>query len=99
MQAYAYRLALVAAAGGVLEGGAHQGSGQPKVFTGWPPGAAPHQIGKRVANNFVARPLGDEKIHYAEACTWYGSLTSAALSGDQDLTKRLVKRYDLRARG
>jgi unsaturated rhamnogalacturonyl hydrolase len=94
MHAYTYPSSLLAAAGAVLGNGRGQSSAQPEAFTGWPPGAAPHQIGKRVAENLIARPLGEDKIHYAEACTWYGSLTLAALSGDEDLRERLVKRYD-----
>lgn len=60
----------------------------------WPAGSSPEEIGKRVAENFVARPIGDSKIHYAEACTWYGSLAVAALTRDRDLGDRLVLRFE-----
>jgi len=32
-------------------------------------------------------------MHYAEACTWYGALTTAKLSGDAALEKGLIARF------
>ena len=60
----------------------------------WPPGARPEQIGKSVAENFVVRPLGEAPMHYAQACAWYGALSVAERTGDEDLTGRLVARFD-----
>src|SRR5437764_13698437 len=61
----------------------------------WPAGKSPREIGKRVAERFVGMPhLRDNTIIYPETCAWYGSLTFAQLSGDKDLSKRLVARFD-----
>ncbi len=69
-------------------------------FTDWPIGASPQEIGKRVAENFTARKLDFETnprrqyIIYPEACAWYGSLTVAQLTKDDDLKSRLTKKFD-----
>ncbi len=57
----------------------------------------PQEVGKRVAENYVARPIerwNTGFVIYPEVCTWYGSLTFAALSGNKDLQTRLVTRFD-----
>jgi unsaturated rhamnogalacturonyl hydrolase len=65
-------------------------------FTNWPAGTSPMEIGKWVAERFVSSGhLRDNTIIYPEVCAWYGSLTFARLSGDKDLTARLIKRFDL----
>ena len=54
------------------------------LFDSWPAGSSPQEIGARVARNYLARPLAlGTPMHYAEACTWYGALTTAKLTGDQ----------------
>jgi rhamnogalacturonyl hydrolase YesR len=68
-------------------------------FKNWPAGTSPQEVGKRVAENFVARKLEVEEgkrksVIYPEACGWYGSLTVAQLTKDQDLQKRLVAKFD-----
>src|SRR5437764_14397695 len=68
-------------------------------FTKWPAGSSPQEVGKRVAENFVARKLEVEEgkrksVIYPEACGWYGSLTVAQLTNDQDLQRRLVAKFD-----
>jgi rhamnogalacturonyl hydrolase YesR len=64
-------------------------------FSNWPAGASPKEIGKRVAERFVASPhLRTNAIVYAETCTWYGALTYARLAEDKDLTSRLIQRFD-----
>ena len=35
-----------------------------------------------------------KEIIYPESCAWYGALTFAKLSGDTDLSERLVRRFD-----
>ena len=68
-----------------------------KAFEDWPSGAAPADVGKRVAENYVARDIerwNTGFVIYPEVCAWYGSLTLAALSGDKDLQRRLVARFD-----
>ena len=62
----------------------------------WPKGSSPEEIGKRVAEHYVNRPLpvAPGKIHYAEVCTWYGALTFASLTGNNKLTSRLEERFN-----
>ena len=61
----------------------------------WPKGSSPLEIGKRVAEHFVIRPLPamPGKIPYPEVCTWYGALTYASLTGDKNLITRLEDRF------
>ncbi len=60
----------------------------------WPAGCAPDEVARRVARNYVARPLSlTAPIHYAEACTWYGALTVARLVADRGLEASLVARF------
>jgi rhamnogalacturonyl hydrolase YesR len=81
---------------------------QSGYFGNWPTGTSPKEIGKRVAENFAARKFefeqmvktdGVEKpkrqfVIYPEICAWYGSLTVAQLTRDQDLKTRLIKKFD-----
>jgi rhamnogalacturonyl hydrolase YesR len=76
-------------------------SAQPKEFKNWPAGTSPQEVGKRVANRFVVTPhtnFGRKEapsfITYPESVAWYGALTFAQLSGDKDLTERLIRRFD-----
>jgi unsaturated rhamnogalacturonyl hydrolase len=76
--------------------------GQDKNFGNWPAGTSPTEIGKRVAERFVSgqhtnfgRRGAPEYITYPEAVAWYGALTFAQLSGDKDLSTRLIQRFDL----
>ncbi len=73
-----------------------------KEFTKWPAGKSPQEIGKRVAERFVASAHSNSGrsetappyIAYPESVAWYGALTFAQLSGDKDLSSRLVKRFE-----
>jgi unsaturated rhamnogalacturonyl hydrolase len=72
-----------------------------KTFNKWPRGSSPAEIGKRVAERFVATPhpnFGKAEspsfITYPESVAWYGALTFAEASGDKDLTARLIQRFD-----
>jgi unsaturated rhamnogalacturonyl hydrolase len=74
---------------------------QQKEFSKWPAGKSPKEIGKRVAERFVKtphtnfnRPTPPAHITYPETVAWYGALTFAKLSGDSDLTTRLIRRFD-----
>jgi unsaturated rhamnogalacturonyl hydrolase len=65
----------------------------------WPAGASPQEIGRRVAERFIASPhpnfaAGRKSIIYPEVCAWYGALTFAQLAGDRDLTAKLARRFD-----
>src|SRR5258707_4179489 len=65
------------------------------AFANWPAGDSPKEIGKRVAERFVNSPhVRTNTIIYPETCTWYGALSYAKLAGDQDLTARLIERFD-----
>ena len=66
------------------------------VFTDWPAGSSPAEIGRRVAENFVARPFQRPTgfVIYPEVCAWYGSLTLASLTRNADLQQRLVRKFD-----
>lgn len=71
---------------------------KPAAFTNWPIDASPQQAGKRVAENFVARPLEFQTnarpyVIYPEVCAWYGSLQVAQLTGDKELEKRLIEKF------
>lgn len=66
----------------------------------WPKGTSPKEIGKRVADHFVAtphtnfnRPTPPKVITYPETCTWYGALAFAKESGDKQLVTRLAERF------
>jgi rhamnogalacturonyl hydrolase YesR len=68
-------------------------------FGTWPAGASPREVGKRVAERFLAkgyRLSGKEHkvFHYAETCTWYGALEFAQLTHDGEMMHRLVARFD-----
>lgn len=67
----------------------------------WPAGASPQEVGQRVAARFIASPHGNGAsarpptiIIYPETCTWYGALTFAQLTGNKDLTTKLVGRFE-----
>ena len=61
----------------------------------WPKGCSPQEVGKRIAEHFVVRPLPDapRKITYPEVCTWYGALTFAQLTNDKQLAAKLEERF------
>ena len=68
-------------------------------FRDWPKDCSPQEIGKRVAERFVASPHPNfgrtnppNSITYPETCAWYGALTFAKLSGDKTLTAKLIQR-------
>jgi rhamnogalacturonyl hydrolase YesR len=65
------------------------------VFADWPAGASPAEVGRRVAENFVARPFERPTrfVIYPEVCTWYGALTLADLTRNADLQRRLVGKF------
>src|SRR3979411_1176351 len=72
---------------------------QSAYFSKWPAGTSPQEIGKRVAENFVARQFEyaegkREFVIYPEVCAWYGSLTVAQITKDNDLKTRLIQKFD-----
>jgi unsaturated rhamnogalacturonyl hydrolase len=67
----------------------------------FPKGSSPKEIGKRIADHFVAtphtnfgRPVPPKVITYPETCTWYGALTFAKETGDKKLTTQLAERFE-----
>lgn len=66
----------------------------------WPQGSSPQEIGKRVGERFLSLPhhlstgqASQPYIDYPESVTWYGALTFAQLSGDKELTQKLIDRF------
>jgi len=71
---------------------------QSNYFGKWPAGTSPKEVGKRVAENFLARKLEFETgkrqyVIYPEVCAWYGSLTVAQLTGDKELERKLIGEF------
>jgi rhamnogalacturonyl hydrolase YesR len=67
----------------------------------FPKGSTPQEIGKKVAARFVSlphanfgRPVPPKVITYPETCTWYGALTFSKLTGDEELKKQLIQRFE-----
>ncbi|MFZ6010424.1 MAG: glycoside hydrolase family 88/105 protein [Bacteroidota bacterium] len=67
----------------------------------WPKGSSPKEIGKRVADRFVAtphpnfgRPTPPKTLTYPETCAWYGALTFAKESENKKLREQLIKRFE-----
>lgn len=78
---------------------------QPKhtrYFSNWPAGKSPGEVGKRVAENCLPRKFRYETnpqkaslgVIYPEVISWYGSLTVARLTGDTNLTARLIQKFE-----
>ncbi|MGA3135298.1 MAG: glycoside hydrolase family 88 protein [Terracidiphilus sp.] len=64
-------------------------------FTNWPKGASPGEVGKKLAEHFVASPHQyTPTIHYSEVAAWYGALTFAQLTKDEALQKELIQRFE-----
>ena len=64
----------------------------------WPPKTAPQEVGKRVAETVLGRDFvllfNTNMINYHEVCAWQGALRFAKLTGDKELTERLIRRFD-----
>jgi unsaturated rhamnogalacturonyl hydrolase len=68
---------------------------QTQQFANWPAGASPLEVGKKIANNMLPRwRITRPALHYAEDSTWMTALKFAAMTKDDDLKARLVKRFD-----
>lgn len=78
------------------------GEAQPKsslsvsFFSNWPIGMAPADVGIRLARKYAASPFLDPSglIEYPEVCMWYGALSFAEITGNEELTKALAARFD-----
>jgi unsaturated rhamnogalacturonyl hydrolase len=78
-----------------------QSSNEITEFKNWPKGSSPNEIGKRVADHFIAtphtnfnRPTPPRTITYPETCTWYGALTFAKVTNDKKLVEQLAQRFE-----
>lgn len=76
-------------------------AGNDAYLTNFPKGSTPQEIGKRVADRFIATPHTNfnrttppKVITYPETCTWYGALEFAKLSGDKNLLTQLAQRFE-----
>jgi rhamnogalacturonyl hydrolase YesR len=71
---------------------------KPDALRDWPAGAAPREVGERVAKRFLASShlINPQfsAIHYAEVGTWYGALTFAQRSGNKTLRAQLIERFE-----
>ncbi len=71
-----------------------------EYFSDWPEGADPASVGRRIANNVVARDFDFQSnakhrwIIYPEICAWYGALQVARLTRDQTLERQLIGKFD-----
>ena len=70
-------------------------------FSSWPEGKSPQEIGKLVAEHFVAAPhlnynrnKPPKYITYPEVCTWFGALKFAEAADDKKLLKELEDRFE-----
>ena len=67
------------------------------VFSTWPDGCSPREIGKRVADRFIATPHSaiskSSTITYPETCTWFGALQFAEVTKDKKLLQQLIDRF------
>jgi unsaturated rhamnogalacturonyl hydrolase len=90
-------------AAGVLQAGIcdAQSKKESADLKNWPKGSSPKEVGKRVADHFVAtphtnfnRPTPPKVITYPETCTWYGALNFAKLTNDKKLVSQLAERFE-----
>jgi rhamnogalacturonyl hydrolase YesR len=64
-------------------------------FTDLPTGFKPAELGRSVAQHFVAAPHArPNRLVYPEVCTWWGALEFARLTNDADLLKQLQARFE-----
>lgn len=98
-------LALAALAGLLLATGAPAQSSSGDAARGgyfgdWPAGSDPREVGRRVAEAFLAVPHmemtghGPKALHYSHVATWTAALRFARLTDARDLRQALVDRFD-----
>ncbi|HEY1165644.1 MAG TPA: glycoside hydrolase family 88 protein [Chitinophaga sp.] len=69
-------------------------------LTHFPKGSTPEEVGKRVADHFIATPHTNfgrttppKFITYPETCTWYGALAFAKATHNKAMTTQLGERF------
>jgi unsaturated rhamnogalacturonyl hydrolase len=77
--------------------------GENNDLTSWPDRSSPEEVGLRLAEKFLSTPhmisryaTSSEStghIHYAETCTWLGSLWFADVTDNEDLLTKLEERF------
>ncbi|MDR2037536.1 MAG: glycoside hydrolase family 88 protein [Bacteroidales bacterium] len=70
---------------------------QQDLLTKFPKGSRPEEVGKRLAYHFVDDRhdlYAGRYIHYAEVCTWIGSLGYATQTKNQKLIKLLQDKFE-----
>jgi len=88
-------LCYAALGGALVLGAAVQAAAQGDYFGNWPKDASPREVGKKVAEHFVASPHQyTATIHYAEVATWYGALTFSSLTHDTALQTELIRKFE-----
>lgn len=71
-----------------------------KYFGDWPAGADPKTVGLRVAENFAGRKFRYEGnprqpyVIYPEVIAWYGALTFADVTHNQELINKLAAKFN-----
>jgi unsaturated rhamnogalacturonyl hydrolase len=69
----------------------------PDKFSDFPEGCSPREIGKRVADRFLATPHASitqtPVIVYPETCTWFGALQFADVTRDKKIFQQLADRF------
>lgn len=70
-------------------------------FKKWPKNCSPEEVGKRVAERFLAtphtnfgKPTPPKVITYPESCAWYGALKFAKASKNSSLATGLAERFE-----
>lgn len=89
----------VFAAGLIIIAAAAGSYSQSEYFSKWPAGAAPKEVGTRLAENWVKRDFEFQSgkrqyLIYPEVCTWYGALNVVESTRNSDLKKRLTAKFD-----
>ena len=81
--------------------GCRQSNIEKPELNNWASTATTEEIGNRVANRFLVSPhpyyaefLAKPHIPYFEVCTWYGALTFAKETGNQNLVEELTNRFE-----
>ncbi len=69
----------------------------PKMFSDWPEGCSPEEIGARVAARFIETPHAtittNPVITYPETCTWLGALQFAEVTHNKKIFQQLAGRF------
>ncbi len=63
----------------------------------FPANDIPEQVGTSLAEHFLTSPHQypqSPTLHYSEVASWYGALTIARITHNQDLLRRLTMRFD-----